>query len=153
MQRRTWISYVWRHTALPFALFLSPYDRARVYVRVRVHSTACGRPRLASGLYRDYICKTIRLNHFLNKRAWPRPPLASSGPGQIGERSSRVARTGRREGRRKGVRFNPWVKYSVARFNICSRNSPSPARRLTVSATRPRNVPRSEINELARVTD
>lgn len=36
-----------------------------------VCSTACGRPRLASGLYRDYICKTIRLNHFLNKRTWP----------------------------------------------------------------------------------
>lgn len=30
--------------------------------------TACGSPRLASALYRDYICKTIRLNHFLNKR-------------------------------------------------------------------------------------
>lgn len=41
-----------------------------------VHSTACGRPRLASGLYRDYICKTIRLNHFLNKRAWPLLPPA-----------------------------------------------------------------------------
>jgi len=48
----------------------------------RARSTACGRPRLASGLYRDYICKTIRLNHFLNKRArhpLPRPDSGGSG--------------------------------------------------------------------------
>ena len=46
--------------------------------------TACGSPRLASALYRDYICKTIRLNHFLNKRILY--PLRAGGrpaPGQI----------------------------------------------------------------------
>lgn len=68
-------------TALSPPLFFSPRDhtRARAYVCDR---TACGCPRLASGLYRDYICKTIRLNHFLNKRArGPFPPPAPNGPG------------------------------------------------------------------------
>lgn len=60
--------------APPLSLSLSLSLRIRSGVCANVCSTACGRPRLASGLYRDYICKTIRLNHFLNKRARP-PPL------------------------------------------------------------------------------
>lgn len=66
--------------------YLCVYVRACVCVCVS-YSTACGRPRLASGLYRDYICKTIRLNHFLNKRVWSPSPLESSSLGQIGEQS------------------------------------------------------------------
>lgn len=115
-------------TALSF--FLRMITLARVCVCVCT-GTACGRPRLASGLYRDYICKTIRLNHFLNKRACPLPPLASSGPGQIGER--RGGAGGRGE-------IQPVGEIFRSTFNICSRNSSlCPARRLTVSATRPRN--------------
>lgn len=143
------MSYVWRHGSpvLSFSLRVI----TRVCVHVRVHGTACGRPRLASGLYRDYICKTIRLNHFLNKRAWPLPLPATSGPGQIGERSSRVLRERGGGGGRGEIQLVDEIFRST--FNICSRNSLSPACRLTVSATRPRNVARSEINELARVTD
>lgn len=59
-----------------------------LYGRACARSAACGRPRLASGLYRDYICKTIRLNHFLNKRVCLVSPLSCPAP----LRSARAAR-------------------------------------------------------------
>lgn len=119
-----------------------------------VCSTTCGRPRLALGLYRDYICKTIRLNHFLNKRTCPPSSLfaESSGPGQIGERFPRVRVGGQKGGGRERSNSPSWVKYSVARSTY-ARETLSSAQ-LTVSATGVRGkFPRSEINELARVTD
>ena len=107
---------------LSLSLSLSLYVWSYVCV-CGVHSTACGRPRLASGLYRDYICKTIRLNHFLNKRAWPLLPPAVQRSGS--DRRAILTRLRERRGTgEKGVRFNPWVKYSVARSTY-ARGTPS----------------------------
>lgn len=51
----------WRHVG-------DGWTRMWITVGRMYEWTVRGSPRLASALYRDYICKTIRLNHFLNKR-------------------------------------------------------------------------------------
>lgn len=63
----------WRHVG-------DGWTRMWITVGRMYEWTVRGSPRLASALYRDYICKTIRLNHFLNKRILS-SPVAGTGDG------------------------------------------------------------------------